>query len=156
MANGILLGDLRIGLRVLLREKSFCALAAFVLALGIAAVTTMFSVVEGVMLRGFSFPQPDRIMSVNFIDPAGGTFFGPRGQVSAMDFEEYRAGQRSFERLAAYLSGSTVNLTIDGHPRRYMGAYATEDFLRILGTAPILGRDFTAADNKSGAERRYE
>ena len=46
--------DLRIGLRVLSKEKSFCALAVIVLALGIAGVTTMFSVVNGVMLRGSS------------------------------------------------------------------------------------------------------
>jgi putative ABC transport system permease protein len=50
--------DLRIGFRVLVKEKSFCALAVVVLALGICGVTTMFSVVNGVMLRGFSFPPP--------------------------------------------------------------------------------------------------
>ena len=56
--------DLRIGARLFAKEKSFCALAIFVLALGICAVTTMFSVVNGVMLRGFSFPNAARIMSV--------------------------------------------------------------------------------------------
>ena len=48
--------DLKVGFRVLLKEKSFCALAVTVLALGICGVTTMFSVVNGVMLRGFSLP----------------------------------------------------------------------------------------------------
>ena len=66
---GTLFRDLRIGLRVLVKEKSFCALAVIVLALGICGVTTMFSVVNGVMLRGFSFPNADRLASVNFIDP---------------------------------------------------------------------------------------
>ena len=64
------LQDLRVGLRVLVKEKSFCALAVIVLALGICGVTTMFSVVNGVMLRGFSFPNADRLVSVNFIDPS--------------------------------------------------------------------------------------
>src|SRR4029450_3188728 len=41
----------------------------------------------------------------------------------------------------------------DGTPRRYTGAYVTEDFLRVLGVAPVLGRDFTAADNRPGAEK---
>src|SRR5688572_21887376 len=59
--------DLRIGLRVLLKEKVFCALGVTVLALGIGGVSTMFSVVNGVMLRGFSFPNADRLMSVNFV-----------------------------------------------------------------------------------------
>ncbi|HEX4567660.1 MAG TPA: hypothetical protein VH138_13570, partial [Vicinamibacterales bacterium] len=60
------LRDAKIGLRVLVKEKAFCALAVVVLALGIAGVTTMFSVVNGVMLRGFSFPNAGRLASINF------------------------------------------------------------------------------------------
>ncbi len=147
------LRDLRIGLRVLVKEKSFCALAVFVLALGICGVTTMFSVVNGVMLRGFSFPNADRLVSVNFVDPTSATFFGVNGQVSSMDFQELLPEQKSFDLVAAYLNGSTVNVTIDGHPRRYTGAYTTENFLRILGVSPTQGRDFRAEDNKPGAEK---
>ncbi|MGH9408708.1 MAG: ABC transporter permease, partial [Vicinamibacterales bacterium] len=145
--------DIRIGLRVLVKEKSFCALAVVVLALGIAGVTTMFSVVNAVMLRGFSFPTADRLVSVNFVDPTTSNFFGVNGQVSPLDYEELAAAQRSYEYLAAYLSGSTVNVTIDGHPQRYTGAYVTDQFLRALGVRPYLGRDFTASDNAAGAPR---
>jgi predicted permease len=145
------LRDFRIGLRVLVKEKSFCALAVIVLALGICGVTTMFSVVNGVMLRGFAFPHADRLMSVNFVDPTSATFFGVNGQVSGMDYEEMLPQQRSFEMLAGYLNGSTVNVTINGHPQRYTGAYTTENFLRIVGVSPMLGRDFTADDNEPGA-----
>lgn len=145
--------DIRIGLRILVKERAFCALAIFVLAIGIAAVTTQFSVVNAVMLRGFSFPNADRMMNVNFIDPTSATFFGVNGRILAMDFEEFRFEQQSFERLAAYLNGSTVNVTVDGTARRYTGAYVTEDFLRILGVGPAFGRDFTAADNKPGAPK---
>src|SRR6188474_382670 len=143
--------DLTIGLRLLAKEKSFCALAVLVLALGIASVATMFSVVNGVMLRGFSFPNAGRLASLNFIDPSSATFFGVNGQISSKDYQELLPEQQSFERLAAYLNGSTVNITVDGHPQRYTGAYVTEDFLRILGVTPLMGRDFTAADNTSGA-----
>ena len=153
MMLGNFLGDLRIGLRVLAREKSFCALAVTVLALGIGGVTAMFSVVNGVMLRGFSFPNAPRLMSVNFIDPTSTTFFGVNGQVSSMDFEELRPAQQSFEYLAAYLNGSTVNVTVDGEPRRYTGGYVTEDFFRSLGVQPVLGRDLTAEDNAPGAAK---
>jgi putative ABC transport system permease protein len=146
-----LIRDIRIGFRVLVKEKSFCALAVVVLALGISSVTTMFSVVNGVMLRGFAFPNAARLVSLNFIDPSTANFFGVNGQVSAMDFDELRPQQRSFDALAAYLNGSTVNVTVGGHPQRYTGAYVTEDFLRILGVAPIMGRDFTAADNAPNA-----
>ncbi len=147
------LQDIRIGLRVLVKERAFCALAVFVLAIGIAAVTTQFSVVDGVMLRGFSFPNATRMMDVNFIDPSSATFFGVNGRVLPMDFEEFRYEQQSFERLAAYLNGSTVNATVNGSPRRYTGGYVTEDFFRILGVSPELGRDFTAEDNKPGAAK---
>ena len=145
--------DLKVGLRVLLREKGFCALAVTVLALGICGVTTTFSVVNGVMLRGFSFPNASRLVSVQLIDPTSKGFFGFNGQVSAMDYEEMRPEQKSFEMMAGYLNGSTVNATIDGHPKRFTGAYITEDFLRILGVSPSLGRDLTAEDNKPGAEK---
>jgi putative ABC transport system permease protein len=145
--------DIRIGLRVLVKEKSFCALAVIVLALGICGVTTMFSVVNGVMLRGFSFPTADRLVSANFIDPSSANFFGVNGQISSMDFDELLPQQQSLEMMAAYLSGSTVNVTDNGKPQRYTGAYTTDRFLTILGTAPMLGRDFTPADNAPGAEK---
>src|SRR5262245_23939003 len=143
--------DLRVGLRVLIKEKSFCAIAGIVLALGIGGVTTMFSVVNGVMLRGFSFPNAARLESVNFIDPTSQTPFGVNGLVTSTDYEEVKSRQKSFEMLAGYLNGSTVNVTVDGNARRYTGAYTTEDFLRILGIAPLMGRDFTVADNVPGA-----
>jgi putative ABC transport system permease protein len=64
-----LVQDLRIGFRVLAKEKGFCALAVFVLALGICGVTTMMAVVNGVLLRGFSFPEPQELVDVQLVDP---------------------------------------------------------------------------------------
>ena len=153
MSLDTLIQDLRIGLRVLVKERAFCALAVFVLALGVAAVTTQFSVVNAVMLRGFSFPNADRLMNVRFIDPTSASVFGVNGRILSMDFEEFRTEQQSFEMMAAYLNGSTVNVTTEGTPHRYTGGYVTEDFFRILGVGPILGRDFTAADNQPGAPK---
>jgi predicted permease len=147
--------DLRVGARVLFKEKGFCLLAITVLALGICGVATMFSVVNGVMLRGFSFPTADRLMGVQIIDltqnNANVNGFG--SQIFTLDYEDIRAQQQSFELLAGYINGSTVNVTIDGNPKRYTGAYVTNEFLRILGVSPIIGRDFTAADNQPGAEK---
>jgi len=145
--------DLRIGFRVLVKEKSFCALAVVVLALGICGVTTMFSVVNGVMLRGFDFPNADRLVSANFIDPSSANFFGVNGQISSMDFTELVPAERSLAKMAAYLNGSTVNVTVNNQPQRYTGAYTTDQFLRILGISPIIGRDFRPDDNKPGAEK---
>ena len=145
--------DLRVGLRVLIKEKSFCALAVFVLALGICAVTTQFTVVNATALRGFSFPDSHQLMDVQLIDPTqsnGGNNFN--GRITAMDYEDLMAAQSSFSAMAGYMNFSTVNLTYRGVPQRYTGAYVTDRFFGILGVAPILGRDFTAADNQPGAE----
>jgi len=145
--------DLRIGVRVLIKDKGFAAISVFVLALGICAVTTMFTMVNATMIRGFSFPNADRLTDITFIDPTTLSPFGANNQVYSLDFEEFRYEQKSFEKMAAYLNGSTVNLTADGEPRRYTGAYMTEDFLSILGVKPIMGREFTGEDNKPGAPK---
>src|SRR2546423_5908865 len=148
--------DIRIGLRVLFKEKSFCFLAVLVLALGIGGATTQFTVVNATVLRGFSFPHPEQLMSVGLIDPqasAPNNNFGIGNIPTAQDYEDLRAAQRSFAQMAGYLSGSTINVTYKNNPQRYAGAYVTEDLFKIIGVSPIMGRDFTAEDNKPGAEK---
>jgi len=148
--------DVRVGLRVLFKDKTFCFLAVLVLGLGIGGATTQFTVVNAVALRGFSFPQPEQLMSVGLIDPqasAPNNNFGFGVIPSAQDYEDLRNAQQSFARMAAYLNGSTVNVTYKTNPQRYTGGYVTEDFFKILGVSPIMGRDFTADDNKPGAPK---
>ena len=146
-----LLQDVRIGLRVLLKEKSFCVLAILVLALGISGVTTMFSVIDGVLLRGMPFPNPDQLVDVQWRDPK--QLPDVTTNLLPADFLELRATQRSFSDLAAYLNLSTVNITIKSTPQRLQGAYVTETFFSVLGVNPLMGRDFTAADNNAQAPR---
>ena len=148
--------DVRVGLRVLFKEKSFCFLAVLVLALGIGGATTQFTVVNATVLRGFSFPYPEQLMSVGLIDPqasAQNNNFGLGNIPTAQDYEDLRAAQQSFAQMAGYLSGSTINVTYKNNPQRYTGAYITEDLFRIIGVSPIMGRDFTADDNKPGSEK---
>src|SRR5437899_3442109 len=148
--------DVRVGLRVLFKEKSFCFLAVLVLALGIGGATTQFTVVNATVLRGFSFPHPEQLMSVGLIDPqasAPNNNFGLGNIPTAQDYEDLRAAQQSFAQMAGYLSGSTINVTYKNNPQRYTGAYITEDLFRIIGVSPIMGRDFTADDNKPGSEK---
>jgi putative ABC transport system permease protein len=150
------LQDMRIGFRVLIKEKSFCFLAVLVLALGICGVTTQFTVVNALVLRGFSFPHPEQLMSVGLIDPQASeqnNNFGIGNIPSSQDYEDMRAAQQSFALMAGYLNGSTINVSYRGNPQRYTGAYVTEDFFKIIAVSPVLGRDFTAEDNKPGAEK---
>jgi predicted permease len=112
--------------------------------------------VNAIMLRGFSFPHPEQLMNVGLIDPQGSdqqNNFGNGNIPSAQDYEDLRAGQKSFAMMSAYLNGSTINVTYKKIPQRYTGGYVTEDFFKIIDVKPILGRDFTAEDNKPSAEK---
>src|SRR5712672_4092023 len=148
--------DVRVGLRLLLKEKSFCFLAVLVLGLGIGGATTQFTVVNAIGLRGLSFPHPEQLMTVGLIDPKASdqnNNFGLGNIPTAQDYEDLKAAQKSFSMMAGYLNGSTVHVTYKNKPQRYTGAYVTEDFFKIIGVSPVLGRDFTAEDNKPGAEK---
>jgi len=148
--------DVRVGLRVLVKEKTFCILAAIVLALGIAGVTTQFTVVNAFVLRGFSFPHPEQLMTVGLLDPLADSNQNNNGAgfiPSSQDYEDLRAAQQSFALMSGYLNGSTINVTYKNNPQRYTGGYVTDEFFKILGVSPIMGRDFTAEDNKPGAEK---
>src|SRR3982074_3781764 len=148
--------DIRVGLRVLFKEKSFCVLAVIVLGLGIGGATTQFTIVNAIVLRGFSFPHPEQLVSVGLIDPKASdqnNNFGLGNIPTAQDYEDLRAAQQSFAQMAGYLSGSTVNVTYKNNPQRYTGGYVTEDFFKIIGVSPIMGRDFTAPDNNTGTAK---
>src|SRR5205823_2140808 len=90
--------DVRVGLRVLFKDKAFCFLAVLVLGLGIGGATTQFTVVNAVVLRGFSFPHPEQLVSVGLIDPKASVpnnNFG-FGQIpTAQDYEDLKAAQKS-------------------------------------------------------------
>src|SRR5947199_985041 len=148
--------DVRVGLRVLFKEKAFCFLAVLVLGLGIGGATTQFTIVNAIVLRGFSFPHPEQLVSVGLIDPKAcdqNNNFGNGNIPTAQDYEDIKAAQKSVSMMAGYLSGSTINVTYKNTPQRYTGGYVTEDMFKIVGVAPAMGRDFTAEDNKAGAEK---
>src|SRR5437868_8222282 len=139
--------DIRVGLRVLLKDKAFCFLAVLVLGLGIGGATTQFTIVNTIVLRGFSFPHPEQLVSVGLIDPKAtdqNNNFGLGLIPTAQDYEDLKASQKSCSLMAGYLSGSTINVTYKNNPQRYNGGYVTEDLFKITGVSPTLGRDFTA------------
>src|SRR5215470_13388772 len=148
--------DIRVGVRVLFKDKTFCFLAVLVLGLGIGGAATQFTIVNAIVLRGFSFPHPEQLVSVGLIDPKASdqnNNFGLGNIPTAQDYEDLKAAQKSFSMMAGYLAGSTINVTYKNNPQRYTGGYVTEDFFKIIGVSAVIGRDFTAADNKPGAEK---
>src|SRR5262249_46722625 len=126
--------DVRVGLRVLFKDKAFCFLAVLVLGLGIGGATTQFTVVNAVVLRGFSFPHPEQLMNIGLIDPqasAQNNNFGFGSITCAQDYEDLRNAQQSFSQMAAYLSGSTINVTYKNNPQRYTGGCITHGVFTI-------------------------
>src|SRR5437870_13603319 len=104
--------DMRVGLRVLFKEKSFCFLAVFVLALGIGGATTQFTIVNAIVLRGFSFPHPEQLVSVGLIDPKASdqnNNFGIGNVPTAQDYEDLKASQRSFSMMAGDRKSTRLN-----------------------------------------------
>ena len=86
--------DIRIGVRVLLRDKVFCLLSIIVLALGICGVTTQFTIVNAIVLRGFSFPHPEQLVSVGLLDPQASdqkNNYGVGNLPSTQDYEDLEA-----------------------------------------------------------------
>src|SRR5206468_8601820 len=96
---------IRVGLRVLLKDKVFCGLSVLGLALGIGGAMTQFTVVNAIVLRGFSFPHPEQLVSVGLIDPKAtdqNNNFGNGNIPATQDYEDIKAAQKSFSMMAGY------------------------------------------------------
>ncbi|HMD36746.1 MAG TPA: ABC transporter permease [Vicinamibacterales bacterium] len=143
----LFLQDARYGLRLLVRRPGFSLVAVLTLALGIGAATSIFSVVEAVLLRPMPFPNPDRLVLMGIIGRNAGEFPLPDS-----DFVEWRERNRTADAVAAY-SEQRINITGDGQPERVQGAVVTDQFFRILGTPAERGRVFQEGDDRPGAQK---
>ncbi len=139
-----LIQNLRYGLRTILKQPGFTAIAVFALALGIGANTAIFSVINAVLLKPLPFSAPDKIVNVWNTAEKEDQF-----DVTYPDFLDWRQRQQSFERLAAY-STRDFTLTGTGEPTRLRGAMVTSDLLHILGVQPKQGRFFLPDEDKPG------
>jgi putative ABC transport system permease protein len=142
------LQDLRYGARMIVKRPGTSAIAIVAFALGIGLTTTMFSIVQGVILRGLPFPESDRIMLVaraRVQRPDG------RNDPPAHDLADWRAQQKSFESLAGYFNQGVTISGDTGFPERLRGVRMTPNTLSVLRVAPAIGRDFSEADAVPGA-----
>jgi putative ABC transport system permease protein len=144
-----LLKDLRYGVRSLLRSPGFTLVAVITLALGIGANTAIFSVVYSVLLKPLPFPNPERIVVLWGDDRAEGD---ARSQVSHTDIVDYRTQSSSFEAVSTFTSWTPL-LSGIGSTDRIRGALVGDDFFKVLGTQPLLGRAFVPEDQLEGNDR---
>jgi putative ABC transport system permease protein len=124
-------------------------LAVVALALGIGLTTTMFSIVNGAILRGLPFADSDRLLGVARIQQAEPDNTQP---VTFDDFLDWRERQKVFSGLALFQNGPVIVSGVDG-AERYRSASVTTNLLALLRVAPERGRDFVAADERPGAAR---
>ncbi|HXG88793.1 MAG TPA: ABC transporter permease [Vicinamibacterales bacterium] len=142
--------DLRLAFRMLAKQPGMAVLAIIALALGIGLTTTMFSIVNGAVLRGLPFEESDRLYVLSRLRVAEANT--DRTQAPTLhDYADWRSRQKSFDDLAAYYQSTANIVGPDGTPERYRGLWMTPNTLRLLNTAPVLGRDFRDGDEKPGA-----
>lgn len=135
--------DIRFGVRMLRKNPKFTTVAVLTLALGIGGTTTMFSVLEGWLLRPLHFDHSDRIVIVvrsQLRDPNEPAIFG-----SYRDFLGWKEASRSFESLAGAFWRNYIFTGI-GEPRSLGGAIVTSNFFSTLGVSAQIGRTFGDED----------
>jgi len=140
-----LLYDLRYSARQLAKSPGFAAIAIVTLALGIGANTTIFSVVNGVLLNPLPYPEANRLVVLfhhksNFVN----------GSISYLNFLDWQRDNRSFEAMVAYRFGN-AKLTGSGEPENLSGRQVSAGFFEMLGVKPVVGRTFTAEEDQLGA-----
>jgi predicted permease len=140
--------DLRYGSRMLLKNPGFTLVAIVTLALGIGANTTIFSVINSLLLKPIPFPDADRLVLVwqsHVNNPNN------RNIVSAPNYWDWRRQNDVFAEMAIFDSpGKGYDLSGEGEPERVSGARVSAGFFDVLGAKPRLGRTFLLEEEQPG------
>jgi len=140
--------DFAYALRSLRRRPGQAALAVLLLALGIGASTTVFSVVYNVLLQPLPYPAADRLVMVWRTLPQ---FGWRRAPVSYLNYRDWREAATSFEAMGAYSGPTPKTLIGQGEPVRLEARLASASLFEMLGATPALGRLFSE-DERRGSE----
>jgi predicted permease len=141
--------DIRYGLRMIVKSPGFTLLAVLALALGICANTTIFSLINGLILRPLAgVKEPERLVAVYTSDYSSGLYGGS----SYPDYLDFRDQADVLAGLAAY-DQTVLNLTGGAEAERLRGAYVTGNFFNVLGVPAQVGRTLQPSDDAtSGAQ----
>ncbi len=138
--------------RTVLRKKGAYLSAAAILALGIGMSVAMFSLVDAVLLRPLPFPRQESIHLIWKVDPLAGSHVEELAYPEIRDLQEGVPGFEAVAGMPTSLYGyARVLQTSTSEPVQIESAPVSQDFFRVLGVSPVLGRDFTSSDERVGA-----
>ena len=140
-----LVQDARFGARFMVRNPGFTAIVVLTLALGIGGNTAIFSVVNGVLLNPLPFPHPDQLVTLDESKPNFAN-----GSISYPNFLDWRKDSHAFAAMGL-ARGYGFSMTGHGDAAQLSGEFLSDGYFAVLGVTPVLGREFTAADETPGA-----
>ncbi len=146
---GTLWQDLRYGMRMLMKNPGFSFVAVFTLALGISAITVVFSVVDAFLLRPLPFYKPEALAHVWRTDRQQNLM---ELRASVSDFADWREQNTAFQELGAYYYRDSI-VTLGDTPIRAQVGLTTPNMFNILGVRPMKGRVFLTEEGQAGRER---
>ena len=141
------MSNLRGGMRLFRRSPAFAATVILVLGLGIGVNTLVFTVTDAVLLRPLPYPNPTQLVWIS-----QGVSSTKSEYALAPDFVVWRSQVQSFSRATGF-SERFSNLSGKGYPEQILTAAVSAEFLSVLETPPIAGRDFLPSDDQPGHEQ---
>jgi putative ABC transport system permease protein len=140
--------DVKIALRQMRNSPAFTFIAAVTLALGIGANSAIFALVDTTLLRPLPFPAPDRL--VMLWEKSDTT---PQSRVSPLNMLDWHERSRTFDVIAGFVPniGGMVLAGADGTAETHPRQWVTAGFFDVLGVKPVVGRTFTADDDRRRA-----
>jgi predicted permease len=139
------LQDLRFALRTLRKSPGFTIVAILTLALGIGANTSLFSVVNAVLLNPIPYPHPEQLVMLHESKP---NFHS--GSISYPNFRDWQHDNHSFSSMAV-TRGSSFTLTGLGEAEELRAQFISSDYFSLLGVQPVIGRFFAPGEDEIGA-----
>jgi putative ABC transport system permease protein len=139
--------DIRYAFRSLWHSKGFAAVAILCLGLGIGLNTTIFSIIDGVLLQPYPYTAPDRILVIGEQSPSTHR----RSGLSYLDLRDWKEANSAFVTIAASEARALSVADAGEEPERELGSAISWDLFPMLGTFPLLGRGFTLADDQPNA-----
>ncbi|HXD34154.1 MAG TPA: ABC transporter permease [Pyrinomonadaceae bacterium] len=142
--------DLRYSFRMMAKNKGITAVAVISIALGIGANTTVFSVINAVLLRSLPYKDPNGLVLV-WGDTKNETKLKKHNQVSWTDVLDYRAQSQSFEDVTTYTGWNPI-MSGDSEAERIPAIQVGDGYFKIMKGTPILGRVFTPEEQEDGKD----